>query len=115
MFSAAHALLIGVGAGAGFAPMMADISHWFVRRRGLAVVVVAAGNCLAGAIWPLLMNFAMPLIGWRGTYIAIGAFIAATVPPLAFFLRRRPSAQVMAQSETASKIASADVGIAPRL
>ena len=34
LFSAAHGLLIGVGAGAGFAPMMADISHWFVRRRG---------------------------------------------------------------------------------
>jgi MFS family permease len=27
IFSAAHLLLIGVGAGTGFAPMMADISH----------------------------------------------------------------------------------------
>ena len=62
-------LLIGVGAGTGFAPMMADISHWFVRRRGLAVVVVAAGNYLAGTVWPLAMNAAMPLFGWRGTYV----------------------------------------------
>ena len=44
VFSAAHLLLIGVGAAAGFAPMMADISHWFVKKRGLAVVVVASGN-----------------------------------------------------------------------
>lgn len=43
VFTGAH-VLIGVGAGTGFAPMMADISHWFVRRRGLAVVVVASGN-----------------------------------------------------------------------
>ena len=49
VFTAAH-VLIGVGAGTGFAPMMADISHWFVKRRGLAVVVVASGNYLAGAI-----------------------------------------------------------------
>ena len=56
VFSAAHRLLIGVGAGTGFAPMMADISHWFVKRRGLAVVIVASGNYLAGAIWPLAMN-----------------------------------------------------------
>ena len=55
LFTAAHAL-IGIGAGTGFAPMMADISHWFVRRRGLAVVIVAAGNYFAGTIWPLLMS-----------------------------------------------------------
>jgi MFS family permease len=115
VFSLAHALLIGVGAGTGFAPMMADISHWFVKRRGLAVVVVAAGNYLAGAIWPLLMNATMPLIGWRGAYIAMGIFIAATVLPLALFLRPRPSALVMAQAEAATKIARADVGISPRL
>ena len=47
VFSAAH-VLIGVGTGTGFGPLMADVSHWFVRRRGLAVVVVASGNYLAG-------------------------------------------------------------------
>jgi hypothetical protein len=33
VFAAAH-VLIGAGAGTGFGPMMADISHWFLRRRG---------------------------------------------------------------------------------
>jgi MFS family permease len=115
VFSAAHLMLIGVGAGTGFAPMMADISHWFVKRRGLAVVVVASGNYLAGAIWPLLMNWTMPLIGWRGTYIAIGIFIAATVIPLSLLMRRRPSARTFAQAEEASKTARADVGLSSRL
>src|SRR3984957_477721 len=59
LFTAAH-LLIGFGAGSGFGPMMADISHWFVKRRGLAVVVVASGNYLAGTIWPLLMSLTIP-------------------------------------------------------
>ena len=83
VFSAAHALLIGVGAGVGFGPMMADISHWFVKRRGLAVVVVAAGNYLAGTIWPLAISSATPLFGWRATYAGIGLIIAGAVPPLA--------------------------------
>jgi MFS family permease len=114
VFAAAH-VLIGAGAGAGFGPMMADISHWFVRRRGLAVVFVASGSYLAGAIWPLAMNGTMPDIGWRGTYGAIGTFVVATVIPLSLLIRRRPAAEVMAQAEEATKIARADVGISSRL
>src|SRR5580692_3148079 len=114
VFSAAHLLLIGVGAGGGFAPMMADISHWFVKKRGLAVVVVASGNYFAGTIWPLLMSLAMPLIGWRGTYAGIGVIVAAAVLPLALAMRRRPPAAVFAQAEAATEAARADVGISPR-
>ncbi len=114
VFSAAHALLIGVGAGVGFGPMMADISHWFVKRRGLAVVVVASGNYLAGAIWPLLMNLTMPSIGWRATYVGIGLVVAATVLPLTVLMRRRPSAVAMAEAEEATRAARADVGISSR-
>ena len=114
VFSLAH-VLIGVGAGTGFGPMMADISHWFVKRRGLAVVVVASGNYLAGTIWPLLMSVAMPAIGWRATYAGIGLIIAAPVLPLALLMRRRPSAAVFDKAEEATRAARADVGISPRL
>jgi MFS family permease len=113
VFSAAHALLIGVGAGTSFAPLIADISHWFVKRRGFAVVVVAAGNYLAGTLWPLAMNIALPQLGWRGTYIAIGIIVAVTITPLAFLLRRRPSAQVMANARAATDFARADLGMSP--
>jgi MFS family permease len=113
VFAAAH-VLIGAGAGTGFGPMMADISHWFVRGRGLAVVVVAAGNYFAGTIWPFLMSLAMPLIGWRATYAGIGVIVAAAVLPLAFAMRRRPPAAVYEQAE-ATEAARADVGISPRL
>ncbi len=115
IFSLAHALLIGVGTGTGFAPMMADISHWFVKKRGLAVVVVASGNYLAGTLWPLVLRFAIPEYGWRATYIAIGVFCAVTVIPLAFFFRRRPSQQTMAAADQASAVARADLGMSPGL
>ena len=115
LFGAAHALLIGVGAGMGFAPMMADISHWFVRRRGLAVVVVASGNYIAGGLWPLVMNVTIPQIGWRGTYIALGVLIGVVCPAMSLLLRRRPTSRVIAAAEEAARIARADVGISPRL
>lgn len=114
VFSTIHALLIGVFAGTGFAPMIADISHWFVKRRGLAVVIVASGNYIAGTIWPLVIKFGIPAIGWRYTYVGIGLFIAVTVTPLAFFMRQRPSARMMADAEAATKAARADVGMSSR-
>jgi MFS family permease len=114
VFTAAH-VLIGLGAGTGFGPMMADISHWFVKRRGLAVVIVASGNYFAGTIWPLLMSLTIPLIGWRVTYAGLGILVAAAVLPLALAMRRRPSAAVYAQAEAATEAARADVGISPRL
>jgi len=114
VFTAAH-VLIGIGAGTGFGPMMADISHWFVKRRGVAVVIVASGNYFAGTIWPLLMSLTIPLIGWRTTYAGIGIIVAALVLPLALAMRRRPSAAAYEQAEAATEAARADVGISPRL
>jgi len=115
IFTAAHGLLIGVGAGTGFAPMMADVSHWFVRRRGVAVVVAASGNYLAGTLWPLAMNLTLPWLGWRETYCAIGILVAATVIPLSFLMRRRPAAEVFAEAEEATRVARADLGISTGL
>ena len=46
-------VLIGMlGSGALFGPVMADASLWFRCRRGLAVAIAAAGNYVAGAVWP---------------------------------------------------------------
>jgi MFS family permease len=114
VFTAAH-VLIGIGAGTGFGPMMADISHWFVKRRGVAVVIVASGNYFAGTIWPLLMSLTIPLVGWRTTYAAIGLIVAALILPLALAMRRRPAANVYEQAEAATEAARSDVGISPRL
>ncbi|GGF30968.1 MFS transporter [Aliidongia dinghuensis] len=112
VFSAAH-LLIGLGSGAGFGPMMADISHWFMKRRGMAVVIVASGNYVAGAVWPLVINAALPHMGWRSSYEAIGLLLAAVLLPAAFFLRRRPSAHMIAAA--ASQVVGHGAGISRRL
>jgi len=84
-----YGLLIGVGCSTTFAPLMAEMSHWFVRRRGIAVAIAAAGNYLAGTVWPPLVQHFIATSGWRATHSGIGLFIVVTMLPLTYFMRRR--------------------------
>jgi MFS family permease len=89
-FILAQALLIGMlGSSSTFGPLVADVSLWFHRRRGIAVAVVASGNYLAGTIWPPLLQYAIATVGWRQAHVGIGAFCVLTMLPLALALRRR--------------------------
>ncbi|MFA6156237.1 MFS transporter [Mesorhizobium sp.] len=87
-FTLAQGIFIGVGTSVIFGPLIADISHWFNRRRGVAVTAAAAGNYLAGAIWPTIIPTMMKAEGWRFTYAAIGVFCLVTMVPLVLLLRR---------------------------
>lgn len=90
-FILAQALLIGMlGSSSTFGPLVADVSLWFMRKRGIAVAIVASGNYLAGAIWPPLLQHAIENYGWRHAYAGIGIVCVVTMLPLALLMRRRP-------------------------
>ncbi|HRJ70007.1 MAG TPA: MFS transporter [Beijerinckiaceae bacterium] len=112
-FALVHGLLIGTGAAAGFGPLMADVSHWFVKRRGLAVVLAACGSYFAGTLWPLVMNWAIPQWGWRATHVGIGIAIVVVMLPVALMFRAQPAKATLADAETASDAARADLGLSP--
>jgi MFS family permease len=85
-FTLAH-FLIGLGASATFAPLMAEASHWFVRRRGIAVGIAASGNYFSGAIWPPFIERSMAQYGWQMTHIGIGLLCALAMTALILILR----------------------------
>src|SRR4029079_14325288 len=90
-FAIAHGLLLGAhGSAATFAPLVADTSLWFVRRRGIEVAICASGNSLGGAVWPPIVQHFVESDGWRPTYIGLGVFCLVTMPLLALRLRARP-------------------------
>jgi MFS family permease len=89
-FALAQGLVIGMlGSSVTFAPLVADVSHWFTRRRGIAVSVCASGNYLAGTIWPPILQHFTATVGWRATMIRVGVFCLLAMLPLAAALRRR--------------------------
>lgn len=91
LFGLAQGLLIGLlGTSASFAPLVADTSRWFDRRRGIALAICMSGNYTAGAVWPPVMQYFIDSVGWRQTYVGMGVFCLASMLPLALVLRRRP-------------------------
>lgn len=92
-FAIAQGLLVGLlGSGAAFAPLVADTSLWFVKRRGIAVAVCASGNYLAGAVWPPIVQHFVEEVGWRQTYFGMGLFCGLSMAALALCMRARPPA-----------------------
>ena len=104
-------LVIGFASAIGFAPLIADVSHWFMARRGLAVAIAASGNYLSGAIWPVLLANIQDASGWRGTYLALALIVPALVLPLSLFLRRRMPAEAMVLAATAATARRAGIGL----
>ncbi|MGE0034217.1 MAG: MFS transporter [Xanthobacteraceae bacterium] len=111
LFALSH-ILIGLGASAGFGPLMADMSRWFERRRGIAVAIVASGNYVSGTIWPPVLQHAIAAQGWRATYVAVGIVCVVAILPLLLMMRRSAPAH---EVETVAMIAGREqaLGISP--
>ncbi len=106
-----QALLVGMlGSSATFAPMVADISHWFVRRRGIAIAIVASGNYVAGTVWPPLIQYWIDASSWRDAHLWIGLICLVSMLPLALLLRRRPMVDPGDIPVAAHRIASGPPG-----
>jgi MFS family permease len=89
-FALTQGLLIGLlGSSVTFGPLVADVSHWFTRRRGIAVSICASGNYLAGTVWPPILQHFTATLGWRRTMVGVGIFCISSMLPLTFLLRRR--------------------------
>lgn len=92
-------ILVGTGASCAFGPILADISHWFERRRGIAIAAVAAANYVAGAVWPGIINAIVSVSDWRTAFQIIGVVCMLLIGPLAMLLRARPPATRGAQMD----------------
>jgi MFS family permease len=111
-FALVH-LLIGFGSSATFAPLIADISHWFDRRRGIAVAICASGNYVGGAIWPPIVNGLIAGYGWRSTQMVIASVCLATMIPLTLAMRRRVSAAGLAAANGNGGKGIGTLGLSP--
>ncbi|HKL55764.1 MAG TPA: MFS transporter [Roseovarius sp.] len=115
LFLSGLQLVIGFGTAASFGPLIADISLWFLKRRGIAVAITASGNYLSGAVWPVILADILAGQGWRVVYLVIAAVTLCTVIPLALTLRRRVPVAARAHADSLSAARAGTTGLSPRM
>ena len=88
-------VLVGaLGTSVTFGPLIAAITLWFVRYRGIAVALVACGSYVAGTVWPPIIQYLIDNIGWRDTHLTIAAACFVVMVPMTLLLRRPPPVHV---------------------
>jgi MFS family permease len=80
-----------LGGAFAFGPLVADISKWFDKRRGLAVGIVISGSYVAGALWPPLLQVWFDEYGWRQSFVYLAMVCAITMLPLSLIYFRKTS------------------------
>ncbi|HIP05279.1 MAG TPA: MFS transporter [Gammaproteobacteria bacterium] len=97
----AFSLLCGfLGSSFSMAPLIADISHWFSQRRGLAVGIAFSGSYVAGAIWPPILQRMFDAQGWRESFVDLALLTLILMALLSLLLY--PRSPINEQLPTAS-------------
>ena len=86
----AASLLIALGQSlGGFTAFSTAVMYWFVRRRGIAMGFLTAGNG-AGYLMTPVLAVLIGLVGWRATLLVAAGVLVAICLPLSLLLRDRP-------------------------
>lgn len=105
--------LVGMGGAMCASPMIAKVvSDWFDARRGLMLGVTAGvGNGVGATIMPIIAGLLLPEIGWRATYVAIGAIVLLLgFPIMALWLR---DTNASTQARVAGSVSAKLEGMTP--
>ncbi len=90
-FQLAYGVLVGVAAGAIFAPMIATVTGWFEKRRSLAVSLVSAGMGVAPMTISPFARWLISTYDWRVAQLSIAILAWVLLVPVAMLVRRPPA------------------------
>jgi MFS family permease len=86
-----YGLIVGVGMGGSFVPVMSTVVRWFYEKRSMMTGIVAAGMGIGALIGPPIAHQLIIHFGWRKSYVIFGATVFSTVILVAQLIKRDPS------------------------
>jgi MFS family permease len=92
VFQLTYGIMVGLAAGAFFAPMIAAATGWFTDNRSLAVSLVSAGMGVAPMTISPFARWLISTYDWRIAMMTIGVMAWILLVPAALLVRRPPAA-----------------------
>ncbi len=89
-FQINYVLVGGIGISTLTVPVMVTTSRWFIKKRGVMIGIVQAGNGVGGFIFPPLAGWLILAYGWRSAYAILGIITFIGILVAGFFLIRDP-------------------------
>ena len=90
-FYLTYGIIFGVGESAGFTITMSTTARWFIKRRGLALGIVASGAGIGTMIMAPAAERLITAFGWSTAYLVLAVAVWAVMIPSALVLRRDPA------------------------
>ncbi len=79
-----------IGCGSALVPYSQVISHWFDRKRGVALGLAMIGVGLSSFIMPNVVFALLSDVGWRSAYLWMGLMVLVVAVPVGLFLKEDP-------------------------
>lgn len=89
-FTLIHALVFSIGMSTASVPIMATVSRWFIKRRGLISGVVQSGVGIGGFIIVPVTGWLISAYGWRAAYVVLAVVAFVGIIASGLFLGRDP-------------------------
>ncbi|KIJ59686.1 hypothetical protein HYDPIDRAFT_100251, partial [Hydnomerulius pinastri MD-312] len=88
-FFLAQGIGIGLCSGIVFGPVSPVISHWFQKKKGLALGLTAVGSSVGGTVFPIAAGNLLPLVGFKWTVRIFRFMLLATLGAANLLMERR--------------------------
>jgi MFS family permease len=85
-----YGIILGIGMGAMFVPLVSMTARWFNARRNLMTGLVSGGAGAGMLVVPSSAAYLIEKFGWRTSYLIIGIAVPVVIFIAAQFMRRDP-------------------------
>ncbi|KAJ7078801.1 major facilitator superfamily domain-containing protein, partial [Mycena epipterygia] len=88
-FLLCQGFMVGVGTGLTFGTSATIVTHWWKRKRGLALGVASCGSALRGVFFPIVLRQVLPRVGFAWALRIMGFLLTFTLGMANLCLTRR--------------------------
>lgn len=85
-----YGVVVGIGMGGIWVPLLSTIARWFIKRRSLMTGIALTGTGVGMLILSPLSNWLISVYDWRFSYIVLGAVILVVIVSCSQLLKRDP-------------------------